>query len=315
MTIFQDPPGKWRQDSELITPEKLNRNLLAAKQSVEDFARDRWRCFTIHTPLALSSDGVIAKLPSFTGFDYVVEYVSLYGTYSGDVTLTYGLSGAQTVLELPATANEFGYTVLPGVTVTGSDFSSIFEVKLSGGTYALRGVIGLRVARSTASPVMSTLFDTWQENEVLDAVKFNSQKTALANFASSFTSSTSIKPHSITRVTFNDFSSTTNTLHTTDRLPGSGPAIVRRIVGRVQMASSGNFGQSVTVSAGFGSLTTVATPSVAFLSEVWFSSGTLAQFDSVRDPATGTDDYFVRVTTNGAVSVARVELYIITQKI
>lgn len=75
------------------------------------------------------------------------------------------------------------------------------------------------------------------------------------------------------------------------------------------MASSGNFGQSVTVSAGFGSLTTVATPSVAFLSEVWFSSGTLAQFDSVRDPTVASDDYMVRVTTNNTSAVARIIIY------
>jgi len=317
MSTPSNPPYIWAT-SKIITPEKLNSNLLAAKTNLEDFAEQQWHKWTAESGERVSN--VLMNLPLFDnslGFSYYVDYIVVYGDYTGTPVLSWGPVGSPTgSFTLPSDKKDFSYTVLPSDLITGSATAVAYQIRLEGaGGDSMRCLVGLRASRTGSSPQLTSTLAMVGQGDILSATDFNANLTALNNFASTWTSTASQQPFGIYYTTFKNFTFTTNNRDITDQVLGSGPEEVKQIFCRVQMDGVGSAGQTVKLSAGYGSVSDLAIANVDGLTVVDFSTSVLSISDAVRDPNTGSDDFFIRATTLGSTAVKRIEIFVLKRKL
>ena len=316
MSIPVNPPAMW-SDNQLIAPEKLNRNLFAAKNELESWAEQQWHRFSLSTGKRVNDN--LCVLPLFvSGFTYYIERIVVYGDYTGSPVLTWGVVGQPVdgSYTFPTDGYATQQTVLPGVLRVGSLNSFNYEIKLTGaGGDECRAIVVLRCSRVPgSSPVFTSLLSSWEEGDSLDPTKFNSQLTALNNFTNTWSSTASLKPNGMHYVEFRDFTTLTSAASLTDRLLGSGGELVKQIGMKVTMTTPGLTGQTVTLNAGYGSTSVIGSVSVAGLSSADFFSGVINLTDAVRVPSVAGDDFLLNVSTNNTSEVARVQLFILKSK-
>jgi hypothetical protein len=309
------PPATWDGYGSQITPEKLNRNLLAAQQQLEDYAEQQWRRWSAFAPLA----NTIA-LPAITDSPYVVERITIYGEYTGQPTLTFG---TETFL-LPPNGFDgefYSGTVLPGFLVTGTNYASTYNISVSGSNTTLFAVIGLRSSRSpNASTVCySANLATWSDGEVLSPSKFDLQLTDLGDFASNWTAGAQ-QPDDFGLVVFPAFTTATAEVERAVKMPGSGGCQIVKILGTIHLAVAGVGGQTVRVSYGFNTATNNVDIDVDGETAVNFSiiptpPATFLIEDTSRLISSSADDLVLILTNSiGGSNVSYVHLYVVTQK-
>lgn len=309
LTIHNAPPVVWSTTNQTISTEKLNRNILTARTEAEGFAAKRWHRFQLETRLVTTTGSQFIVLPSIAGFEYIVDNITLYGSYTGTPTITYGSKS----YVLPAVSTAELYTILPGDVIAGSDWAVPYIIATTGGTSInMRALINLRICRSTASPIFTANADVYSENDTLTAARFLAQKAEIDSFCSTW--STAIKPIGIHYIHFEDFSSTMSSIGLTDRLPGFGGEKVIKVFARIVMQTTGSIGQNLTIDAGYGATTLMGVVSLAGLSSATFATGTIALTDTVRVPAVAGDDFIVNVSTNTTTTIKSVDLFIVHQK-
>ena len=317
MSTPSNPPYIWAT-SKLITPEKLNSNLLAAKTNLEDFAEQQWHKWTVESSERVSD--VLIDLPTFDSsfnFSYYVDYIVVYGDYTGNPVLKWGPVGSPTgSFTLPSDKKDFSYTVLPSDLITGAATAVNYQIRLEGaGGDAMRCIVGLRTSRTNASTALTSTLMMVNQGDVLSATDFNANLTALNNFATTWTSTAAQQPFGIYYTHFKNFTFTTNSRDITDHVLGSGPEEVKQIFCRVQMDGTGSTGQTVKISAGYGAASDLAIANVDGLTVVDFSTGVLSLSDAARDPNTGADDFFISASTLGSTAVKRIEIFVLKRKL
>jgi hypothetical protein len=329
--ITQNPPATW-DSQQLVNPEKLNRNLLAAQDQLGRFAQQKWNRFTVISymgTIAPSGDSIFA-MPFITGVPYIVERITVYGNITGsDAVLSWSDSVNQPGT-IPLNAGELDVdnqgpvraVALPAWSVDGSDWSDVFSIVINANTSTCTNIrieVGIRILRSTATTSTYTPdMALWQAGDIPLASRFNAQLSDLNTFQADWTDGYATNPAGIHYVEFLNFDYSVPAVATRDSLPGSGGEQVVKILARAEMLSVGDGGQFVDLFASYGAYT--STPSllgsfsVSALDVANYTSGAVSLQDSVRSPLVAADDFTVAGTTTGA-TVAKLGIWIIKRKI
>lgn len=309
--ITNTPPATW-DTGQSVAPEKLNRNILAAEQQLVGYANNRWRRWS--TEYTLDGSAQVA-LPSITGFPYIVERVSVVGTYSGAPTLYYGPASGLSEFALPpeATSTDYKGTVLPGDLISDTDNTVQYLIGLDGGSTAgLKIIVALRSDRNPGVSTQTLGLTPWKDGDALTASAFNGQVSALNTYADDWI--THNTPVAIDEMSFSTISSATSISAREDRVPGDGPVYVQKIIGRIIMDTAGAAGQTVTIAYGLGSASTSFNVSVDGVTTATFTEVVSTINSADRDPTNYLHDLVVRVTNNGASVVEHVTMFVVSTK-
>lgn len=314
-------PKTW-VTGEQITPEAINRNFLAAQQKFESFAEKQWRQQNIIFPVLVNS--YFFDIPVIAGVDYIIDRITVFGTYAGSKTIRYGktslLDSFYTDVDLPADGNGGEYyigTIFPSLVAQGSaeatNNSRYYCQLFSGGsevsspTDTLAVCISIRTRKGTAGQPYSTrvsdngALTLIEDLDVLSATTYNDNVTLLTDFRNAAVAAA--HPVGLFSATFSNITNGISAYLARERICGSKPLTVREIAGRIQLASAGAGGQTVTIRWGFGTASNSTSVSVAGQTEVNFASGVLNLTNNPR-----TDDFIIEATTNGATAIQRIFL-------
>jgi hypothetical protein len=314
------PPATW-DGYQQITPEMLNRNILAAKAQLEEQARNRWRAWDVL--VAPTSNVYICQLPMTGKFDYIIDRISMSGTYSGQPVLSWWASGDTQSFTFPADGfqgEEYNNTLFAGELMDGytspsiyGPFHALFELFSTVALPNMQFTISCRSVRPYLNDSITLPEITlYKDDDVLTATRFQSAIDTISTFATQIDPGTRNPPY-ITRVCFEDFSSATPLILTTDRLPGSRVLNTTRwnqILAKIETVGDPSPGQTLTLEWGrsdtfSGSTVIDLTTTDEYYADINFS-------DFSRSPSTTGDDFLVRVSTTAGATIARCQIYVVS---
>lgn len=318
MTLTNKPAFTFVNNTAL-TPEKLNRNLLAAVEQIEGSAQFRYRKSTFEVKMIGSSTSTTTTLPFITGTPYTIERIVVTGTWpiGTPPTISWSqpsVSGSEVVNNLSeGLGTTLQYDVfLPSVLVEGTDVIGIgqagFRIDLNGADVSdIQVLITIRTDRNPGESSSVDAVSLFRDGNLPDATDFNTQIAVINSFVDNWSAAT--KPHGINIVQFNNVGASTHSTALQFRIPGNRGTEVIRVVGWVESDTG-----TMDLNLGFGTPTLNQTVNLNPLFPAFFSTGTLSTTDNSRDPTSSTDDYVVSVSFSTAVST-QVCMLVITRNV
>jgi hypothetical protein len=334
--ITTTPPATW-ESGQIVNPERLNENRMAANDALGRYASNKWTRFTVSSNIpAISPSGTDTWVfPNISNTAYIIERVTVYGSVAGtDATLSWGdfsdtIAGSVTLSEGtpdgygPSRATAFpGYTMLEQVT----DWNETFTFTLTANTSLLTNIhleVGIRVPRADSISTNSTppVAGLYRAGNQPNALSFNTAVTELQDFADDWTDGYATYPFEFHYVEFAGFNSLDTTNTSRSALPGADASTetVVRILAYTKMSSAGAVGQDVTIGGSFSdpasAPTTIGTFSVAGVTTKTYSSGPLFIRKTGRSALSSNSWFTVQATTDDTVSVERIGIWIVKHKI
>jgi hypothetical protein len=329
--IHSIPPVDWLDGYQQITPEKLNRTLLAAKAQLEECARNRWRTWDISYPI--SRDLQFCNLPLVDGFQYVVDRITISGTYTGQPTIYFKQEDDSTPEEfvLPADGNgglTYSGTIFAGKIVDGytgspaantNNFVVYSDVQLTD----MKCTVSLRSSRGLLSDTTNMSSITlYKDEDVLTAARFTADKTVISNFQDSDICTTaSGSPKQLSMLCFNkNIKSTTPIYLRTDRQPGSQTSkgtYFRKLLTVLNMNFPVEPGQEIRLYYGLNTASSNILISTEGQTQC-YAYVDLSATDFNRNPSNSADDFVVTIENNTpdtAESIRSCYIYILTEEI
>lgn len=323
--IIHFPPAQF-DGYQNINPEKLNRNLGAARAAVQAMAERRWVRTTVTHRVGAVTVAAAAQfhIPVVTGLPYIIDRITVYGDVTGTTgTLQWGKNSTfstEVGNSAPLIAGTQGgispsrVTVLPGyVVAAGADWSDSFviQVATNGASTSMSNItieVAMRYDRNpgVSSDPYTPDLATYNTGDALTADRYNDAVSDLELFANSWVTTAARRPDTMYYVQLRGVVNTSDGYAVTVPLPGSGPETSRRILARAESATAGGAGQTVAVALSYGTWGTTApvnrlTFSVDGLTTATGSTGAIAVGDALRAPTNAADDLLIQATTNGIV--------------
>jgi hypothetical protein len=323
--IFSTSPVSWDGYSQL-NPESINRAILQAVRQLEEQADTRFRYFDMSWPIT-SLQTTLCELPVITGFQYLVERVTVSGTYTGQPTISWQMTSdsdpQQTITLAPDGFDGARYTavLLPGVILDGytaaythvnnlivSSSAQLPNMRVSASCRSTRG-------RFSDNGRISPAIDLFQDGEVITAARLQGVVDSLNNFATSI-NPTTVDPQSLYFVQFRDLSSTIDAFQSVCAIPGLDGCMVNKVVGLVHMDGVGSGGQTVTLDYGFGNYTDGQTIlNVDGLTSLKWESANHQISNASRSLTSASEDFQIRVTVAASTAVKRIEIFVLYNRI
>ena len=318
--LYLKPP-KTFTNGEIICPEGINRNMLACQETLERFAQKLWRR-QIHVFKA-DSNGIFYVYPLLNTIDYIIERITIYGTYEGSPTLRWsynvGMTTTDETFALPVNGNEGNYysgTVIPGTFISGDleeTESGSFTVRVDNATvHDLKVCIAIRTRKGvpgdTTSPIMEVSPVLYEDQTSLTAESFLDNKNTLLEFANDHF--TLARPQGLFSAQIHNVLSTTPTYISRRNIFNVGNIKVTRIVGLVELNNTGDSPHTVTVRYGFGTPTNTITVNMDSL-----PYGSSQSFDTGAISITSSDKFVIQVENSSSTISANVTVNVENIKI
>jgi hypothetical protein len=319
--IFSTAPSTF-VNGEQLSPEKLNRLLMAAKNQLEEQAQKRWRHWDVLYPPNASVN--LAQLPLIADRQYVVDRITIEGTYTGTPTIYWKLAGDSTprgsfALADGVTANVVNKVVFPGIVLDGT------AVATNSNNFLLYSDVSLPnvgVTISLSSPRIS-LSDTgvmpaitlYKDGDTLTAADFNAKKLIIDTFANDLDNNS--LPVAVFCAQFRDFNSNTQSYLLSERFPadqamtlGTGGMTVRAMTAVYELASTGAGGQTITISRGFNTASNSVVTSVENTTTGVIDLGTTSFQNSTRSVSSSSEDWVITAESNAtSPNVKKLDIY------
>lgn len=338
--IINFPPATW-DGYQNINPEKLNRNITAARAALAAWGERRWIRNTVSHRVGTVTVAAPSSfhIPVVQNLPYIIDRITVYGDITGDTTYlrwgmasTFSSEGGQIFPLNPGTAADTSPsrgTVLPGYAVAaGTDWSDSFRIDVgtTSGSVVQNIIIEVALRYDRAPGLDSDPYNPdvqlYRSGDALTAERFNGITSALELYAAIWSLQARRIPSTMYYVQVAGISSTNNATSRTVPLPGSGGETMRRILARAKMDGTqvGLPTQTVAVAASYGTWN-VTTPvqrlsfSIDGLNVATGSSGALNIADALRSPTNPADDLLIRPSTSASLTIDNVGVWIVKTKI
>ena len=322
--IFNTPPASWVV-GEQLTPEKLNRNILSAKSQTEEQARKRWKHFDIH--YRPSSTVNLARLPLIAGESYVVDRITIEGTYTGSPSISWQRANDSGPIDTwsfddGAIDGYVNKVLFPGIVLdgyTGSPATHDNDLLITSSAVLPNVAMTISLSSPRQSLSDDATMDSitmYKDQDTLTAARFTADKTTIDNFALDLGFYS--HPSAVYLSQFTNVTSAMASYLRQDRIPGlsggtsgTGDITFVECVGNYEMDGYGAAGQTIKVYSQFTNPGLGETFSVDGQASGTFNLTSIGGTRFNRDISDLTDDVVVQVETNGATTVKKIDIYYI----
>lgn len=337
--IVNFPPATW-DGHQNINPEKLNRNIAAARAALAAWGERRWVRNTVTHRVGSVTVAAPARfhIPVVSDLPYIIDRITILGDVTGDTGyVQWGMASTfstDTGQSFPLNSGSMSGvslsrgTVLPGYSVAaGTDWGDTFVVEVgTGGASTTMANITIEVAlRYDRAPGLdsdpySSDVTLYRSGDALTAERFNGITSAYELYAASWITLARRRPDTMHYVQLRGVNDVSDGYAMTVALPGSGPETIRRILARAQttLGGPGAAGQDVFVRASYGTWGITAPVQrlsfpIAGLTVATASTGAINISDALRDPANPADDLLISGATDAATFV-NVGIWVVRDK-
>jgi len=298
-----------------LSPDKINDLILQASKELQREGSQRYRTFEIAYPVMISTK--ICSLPSIDDIEYIVESITLTGTYADQPSVSWQYrydSEARQTVQFPANGNNgesYTCVIRPQAKVSGPTGTLDLIVTSTTALASMRAVVICKSVRGALSdnPIIPNV-SLYKDQQVLTAAAFNAVKTTLSNYQTEIDPTT--RPTNIWGVSISNVASTTDVSAREIRFPGVSIDYVTRIYGRAyKIDGNGAGGQTYTFDYGFNTPSTnTGNYDFSAVSETYFDTGPIS-ISRPNASFSSSNDLVLRVSTSAATTISRFEIYVV----